>query len=312
MDHLRTDQRPHPADTCQRVAICEREIPLAAALAADRCCLAVITAVEGPSYRPLGAAMVVDADGRRTGSLSSGCIEDDVVIHALECLQGGVSRRLRYGRGSPFMDLQLPCGGGLEITLVPAPSRPVLEAVQARLVAREGATLSITPEGALVEGACEEGFTLSIVPQLRLIVLGKGVEARTVYEIAGAMDVAAELWSPDEETRGGVRGARELVSQEGPWDFGIDARTAVALFFHDHDWEPPLLASILKSPALYIGAQGSARARATREAALVQMGVSEAEISRLVRPFGLVPHARDPRSLAAGVIAQVLDHARIS
>ena len=82
--------------------------------------LAVIVGVEGPSYRPLGAVMAVFDDKRRVGTLSSGCIEKDIALHAQEALEAGRPRKVRYGRGSPFIDIKLPCGGGLDILLLPA------------------------------------------------------------------------------------------------------------------------------------------------------------------------------------------------
>ena len=101
--------------TSRVVAICETDTPLCAALGSGRAALAVICGVDGPSYRPLGAMMVVDESGRAHGNLSSGCIERDVILHARQALADGRMRQLRYGAGSPFRDLALPCGGGLDI-----------------------------------------------------------------------------------------------------------------------------------------------------------------------------------------------------
>ena len=285
--------------------ICESDVPLAAVLAAERACLAVIIGVEGPSYRPVGAAMAIDGDGRRTGSLSSGCIDNDVAIHAGEALRDGKPRRLRYGRGSPFLDLQLPCGGGLEIMLLPDPARAPLERAHARLQARNPAQLAVGPGG--LAGV----LNLVLLPRLRLIVFGKGPEPRALTELARAAAQSVELHSPDDETHGGLPGAHPLTHAEWPPGLALDARSAVMLFFHDHDWEPPFLTHALASSAFFVGAQGSARAHERRVAALRSLGVPDDRIARLVHPFGLVRHARDPRSLAVGVLAQVLDRARV-
>ncbi|WP_052699693.1 XdhC family protein [Martelella endophytica] len=294
------------------VQVCEADFPLRAALAADRACLAVITRVEGASYRPAGAAMVITADGTTTGSLSSGCIERDVVLHALAAIETNTPKRLIYGRGSSFIDLQLPCGGGLEITLIPHPSRPVLERAATRLAGRRIAAVAIGEDGRLGEMPTGGDLIVRLVPGLRLLVFGKGPEPRTFAALAKAAGQDVTLYSPDAETRAGIDHAFPL--NQGQWPVGveIDDRTAVALFFHDHDWEPPLLKHALKSPALFVGAQGSARARQKRADALAAEGVCAAALARLARPFGLVASARDPHSLAAGVLAQVMDHARIA
>jgi len=81
------------------------------------------------------------------------------------------------------------------------------------------------------------------------------------------------------------------------------------LFFHDHDWEPPLLADALKTEAFYIGAQGSQRARDARLADLRAMDVPEEQLTRLTGPVGLIPSARDPGTLAVSVLAEVLSKA---
>jgi len=97
-----------------------------------------------------------------------------------------------------------------------------------------------------------------------------------------------------------------------PADTAIDARTAVTLFFHDHDWEPPLLQRALASPAIYIGAQGSRRAHEARVMTLTAMGVDAALTARLAAPFGLIPSLRDPRSLAISVLAQLTGVSQIA
>ena len=70
--------------------------------------LSVITGIEGPSYRPLGATMAVFADTRRVGSLSSGCVESDIAVHAVSAREDGKSRTILYGRGAPFVDIAHP------------------------------------------------------------------------------------------------------------------------------------------------------------------------------------------------------------
>ena len=79
------------------------------------------------------------------------------------------------------------------------------------------------------------------------------------------------------------------------------------LFFHDHDWEPPILAEAVSRPAFYIGAQGSMMARETRMRELAALGLEDAALARLRGPIGLLPSARDPRTLAISVLAEVLD-----
>ncbi len=276
----------------------EGDVPLRALLRPGTA-LAVITGVEGTSYRPVGAVMAIGPKGRRAGNLSSGCIDEDVALHALRAMQDGQERRLRYGAGSPFVDLALPCGGGLDILILPHPDRDALAAAQDRLEARDTAVLSLP------------GLTLHILPELRFLIFGKGPEAATFADLVNLAGFRAELFTPEAmDVPSGVP-AVPLLSPRWPEKVAIDARTAVTLFFHDHEWEPPLLAHALASPALYVGAQGSFRARMARRAALEGAGVSAERIDRLADPFGLIPSARDPRTLAVAVLADVLAKARL-
>jgi xanthine dehydrogenase accessory factor len=279
--------------------------------------LALITGVEGPSYRPVGAIMAVDAAGHRTGTLSSGCVENDIALHAVETLETRRPKVIRYGRGSPFMDIQLPCGGGLEIALVPRPDRTVLRGLTDARAARRAVTLSVdladgtlslSPDGET--GREGELFRVRILPEIRFLVFGKGPEASTFAALVQAAGYPSVLLSPDDETLEAARqagaGTQHLTVPGWPDGLAVDDRTAIVLFFHDHDWEPPILIGAVRTPAFYIGSQGSRRARDARLMELEAMGLTEAERARLRGPIGLVPSARDARTLAVSVLAEVL------
>ncbi|MGB0662037.1 MAG: XdhC family protein [Mangrovicoccus sp.] len=283
-------------------------------------CLLVIAGVEGASYRPQGAVMAVMADGQRVGSLSSGCIEADLVHQAQAALQEGRARKLRYGRGSPFIDLTLPCGGGLDIWVLPNPDRQILAALEAERRTRRSISLMITSQDGrlrLTTGPTErfeDELRIEFAPELRFLVFGKGPEASSFAAMAQAAGYDCRLYSPDAETLE-TAAAHHVITEiltrpHLPASAQIDVWTAVTLFFHDHDWEPPILAEALDQPALYIGAQGSLNARNLREAALLDLGIGAEHIERLQNPFGLIPSVRDPRSLAVSVLADVLNTAQ--
>lgn len=278
--------------------------------------LAVITGVEGPSYRPVGAAMAI-LDETRVGSLSSGCIEADIALHAAEAQAAGTPKAVRYGRGSPFKDIQLPCGGGMDVLLVPAPDAETLARASALYDAREAFSLRIDARsGALDIGApgrtgwTGQVFDVRFVPEIAFHVFGKGPEASTFAALASSAGFPVTLLSPDAETLAAGEEAgcasRHLTSMTWPEDMPCDDRTAVVLFFHDHEWEPPILSRALNSPAFYIGAQGSKAARHKRNLELRDIGVAATDLARIRGPIGLVPSARDPRTLAVSVLAEVL------
>lgn len=296
--------------------------PLEALVKAERPgTLAIIVGVEGPSYRPLGAMMSVLEDRLRVGSLSSGCIESDIALHAESALANDTPEQVRYGQGSPYKDIQLPCGGGLDILLVPDPDVGVMTEVLARHAARDACTLVIDSHSRSMRVA-DTGdtgwdgpeFRVRIEPEIAFFVFGKGPEASTFAALVQSAGYPNLVLSPDDETLSAAREAgcptRHLVSARFPDDLRPDARTAVVLFFHDHEWEPPILAAVLGGPAFYVGAQGSLRARLTREQGLVELGVPEADIARMKGPIGLVRSARDARTLAVSVLAEVLGDVR--
>lgn len=285
--------------------------------------LAVITQIVGTSYRNLGTMMAFGPQGERTGSLSSGCIEDDIAEHAAEALKTGVVRSLRYGQGSPFFDLKLPCGGGLSILLIPNPDRDVLRAIVARGVDRAEAPVQIN----LVTGsitlldpgqrtAGPDDLVIVLEPELRFWVYGHGIEAMSFALMAQAAGYDVTLF--------GQEGLQSDLSRIGPLNISVvpsfrsyvcpvpDRRTAVTLFFHDHENEARLLAQFLTSDALFIGAQGSLKARQRLLADLSALGVKDEHMARLCPNFGLITSCRDPRTLAVSVLAHVLSLAGTS
>ncbi|MDY7099184.1 MAG: XdhC family protein, partial [Pseudomonadota bacterium] len=88
-------------------------------LRAEPVVLVTVVAVEGSSMRNPGTIMGVAADGSFEGSLSGGCIENAVVAEALDVLKSGTARVVRFGAGSPYFDIRLPCGGGLDLHFCP-------------------------------------------------------------------------------------------------------------------------------------------------------------------------------------------------
>ena len=293
--------------------------PIEAFLAApEDAVLAIIAGVEGPSYRPVGATMTVFTEFDRVGTLSSGCVESDISLHAMEARDQGDPKLLRYGQGSPFADIQLPCGGGLDILLLPHADRGVMAELMTRRDARIGCTLVVdTVTGSMhlqdsgATGRSGDTLLVRFDPDLRFVVFGKGPEASTFSTLVHSAGYPTLLLSPDSETLDDGKAAgcdvQHMVSAAFPDTLTLDDRTAVVLFFHDHEWEPPIMAGALETPAFYIGAQGSQRARDARMLILEGMGVTAEARARLYGPVGLIQSARDAGTLAVSVLAQILD-----
>lgn len=262
--------------------------------------MAVIVGVDGPSYRPVGAALFVDAGGNVAGNLSSGCIDADVVLHAREVAVTGMGKKIRYGAGSPFMDLRLPCGGGLDILIMPVRDDAPLRALQTAMQARRSCDICLTLQGPTVQPTADTVLLLHVSPDPRFLVFGKGPEAVAFARMTGGAGYETVALATADAPLGAQ--ALELCAN-------ADVQTAIVLFFHDHDNEPAILRAALQSRAFYIGAQGSRRTAARRLQVLRGLGFEEEQCLRVRGPIGVIPSTRDARTLAVSVLAEVLAEA---
>ncbi|NJL18731.1 MAG: XdhC family protein [Nitrospira sp.] len=152
--------------------------------------LAIIVDAIGPTYRPIGTMMAVDTDCVTTGSLSSGCIEADVVRHAQLALQSGQPQHLRYGAGSPWLDLMLPCGGAVDIVVIPRPEVAAFAEVTYLLSQRQQATITFPISD-------EHAFSLTLLPPIKSLIFGTGAEATHAAHSARDAGMQCQIFSPD-------------------------------------------------------------------------------------------------------------------
>jgi len=282
----------------------------------DGTVLAVLTATDGPAYRDAGAAMAIHADGSFAGAITSGCVEADLILRAEEVRRTGQPQSLRYGRGSPFFDLRLPCGGGVDILLFRLEDMGVLADLAASRTARRPVSLSVSAEGRLSLGlwqptALQSGtLRIGFRPPLRFVVFGTGAETAAFTGLVRGMGYEHVLLSHEDASLAAVRAAGSPTLH---FDAGLpvaklqaDADTAAILFFHDHDLEPTILRDLLETPAFYIGAQGSRSAQAARLSHLRGMGVGDDQLGRIRGPVGLIPSSREPKALAISVLAEIV------
>lgn len=287
--------------------------------AGQRCVLVTVTAVTGASTRSPGANLAVSEDGRFAGSISGGCVESAVVAEALDVLKAGKPRQVRFGAGSPYLDIRLPCGGGVDLMFSPLDSGTfgarALDLLDRRQALRislpfDGPADVVATDGGFSIAADAEGVRVTHIPPLRLALIGHGATVDALAILAGASAADVAIVSPDSDqiARARERGdATELLTMPTMVpDFRSDAWTALAFLFHDHDWEPRLLARLLDQDAFFIGAMGSRKTHADRVESLRALGVASAAVDRIVAPIGLIPSMRDPETLAVSILAQVI------
>ncbi|MEM1371481.1 MAG: XdhC family protein [Pseudomonadota bacterium] len=273
----------------------------------SRFALITSVAIEGGAAREVGSLAIVESDGTMMGYLSNGCIDRDIQHRALTALATNRKEVVRYGEGSRYLDLKLPCGGALEVLIDPDPDRDMLLQAKRDFDARKQATLSFRENGA---DACTHSFTYE--PRVRLYLAGRGAIFRAMAQLGSATGYEIFLFSPDTED---LDATRHLLKQDPvhlrSFDqaldvSGLDRRGAFITLFHDHDWEPHLLLKALRTPAGFIGSLGSRRTHMMRCETLIALGATEVEISRLKGPIGLVGSLRDASLIAISALAEIV------
>lgn len=287
---------------------------------ASKVCLVTLTNVEGRSPRRVGEIMAVREDGLTAGSMSSGCVEAAIIAEAAEALRQQAPREVRFGAGSSFIDIRLPCGGGIDLLFQPQPE-PTAIAVALRNLqkrqpimlqqSRQGEVLTCRPARLKPTGWDGETFNLQLGPRLRLMIIGEGAEAEALMNLALVFGADVQLHSPDSRlvTRAETLGASGvwLKTLGASGDVFADQWTAITFLFHNHDWEEALIPQALNSSAFFVGAMGSLQTNIVREASLRRVGITDQAIADLVSPIGSIWSARDPATLALSVLAQVVE-----
>lgn len=278
----------------------------------ERVAIVTLVEIEGSSPRPLGAQMAVSETGAWVGYLSGGCIERAIAAEAGDAIASGCSRRVRYGRGSRYIDISLPCGSAIELIFDVRVPLARLDAIDARLEQRQPAVLQVPVAGPQIDGGKEElFFTRCYLPRRRLVVLGLGPVPVHLARVAIAAGFEVVVRTPDELTADAARLAGAAIGLSGEGDLeDIDDRSAVVFAFHDHDREERLLPAVLATDAFYIGAMGSRATQVQRLEKLREKGFGRMDLERIQGPAGLLPHARSASDLALSILAQVVEAAR--
>ncbi|MDZ3991513.1 XdhC family protein [Pseudomonas sp. Teo4] len=289
--------------------------------------LATVARTWGSSPRPVGSMMALRNDGRVIGSVSGGCIEDDL-IHRYTTAYGGsgIAQRgpdvVRYGVSADEAHrFGLPCGGTLELILEFSPSWHSLDELLAQLDAgslvqrtldlRTGEaqlTVTSTPTPFSFDG---QRMVNTLGPGYRLLLIGAGVLAEYLATMALFNGFKVSVCDPRPEYMDGwnVAGVEKLVGM--PDDvvrvYAADMRTAIVGLSHDPKLDDLALLEALHGPAFYIGVIGSRRNNQLRRERLVEhFGETEASLQRLHGPIGIYIGSKTPAEIAVSVMAELL------
>ena len=287
-----------------------------------RVLLVTVVKTWGSSPRPEGAMLAVCDTGLVAGSVSGGCIEDDLIERVR---RNGISQTrpeaVKYGiTADEAHRFGLPCGGTIHLVLEPlTPASGIAqlcEAVQAgRLVAR---TLDMASGAARLcaahasDGVEFDGRRLVTIhgPRYRMLVIGAGQLSRYLCHIAVGLDYEVTVCDPREEYTDAwdVPGTKlvRTMPDDTVLDMKLDERCAVIALTHDPKLDDLALMEALKTPAFYVGALGSRRNNAARRARLAEFfGLSSAELARLRGPVGIYIGSRTPPEIAVSTLAEI-------
>ncbi|MCI0911507.1 XdhC family protein [Pseudomonas putida] len=295
--------------------------------AGERVLLATVARTWGSSPRPVGSMMALRGDGRVIGSVSGGCIEDDLVHRYTTAYNGegmpeGLPRVVRYGVSADEAHrFGLPCGGTLELILEFNPSLPSLEQLLAQLDAGNLVRRELdlgTSDTSLTATHAPEQFSFdgqrmvnTLGPGDRMLLIGAGALAEYLATMALFNGFKVAVCDPRHEYMDGwnVAGVEKLVGM--PDDmvraFAPDLRSCIIGLSHDPKLDDLALLEALHSPAFYIGVIGSRRNSQLRRERLVEhFGQTQASLKRLHGPIGIYIGSKTPAEIAVSVMAEVL------
>ena len=296
--------------------------------AGRRCWLATVVQTWGSSPRPVGSLFACDPEGHVAGSLSGGCVEDDL----LEKLHRGELAKRRaqffqYGITAQETEkLGLPCGGHLYVVVEPLdptdPYRRHFGHLKDRLATRRTVRRRVDLQRRTFDFQDVDSYEPlrwnpetevlehTYGPRQQLFIIGAGMVSKYLAELAQTLDYEVCVCDPREHLLNdfNVPGVRLIndMPDDAVKAHASDPSSAIAALTHDPRIDDMGLMEALKTDAFYVGAMGSARTSASRRDRLRALDLSEAQIERLHAPIGLPIGSKTPPEIAVAVMAEIL------
>ena len=287
----------------------------------DRIAIATLVNVDGSSPRPLGSQIGVRADGRYAGMITGGCAETAIGAEAVRCIDAGVNTCVRYGAGSPYLDVKLPCGSGIDIYIEAKKANAIADDIANTLSLRQPAFYSIDTVNATSAVLSEteanraaEHFLKILEPDFRLLCFGEGANLISLCLAASAAGLVTEAYSPDARAIQYLRNlGLESAAIHHSYDYAtlsIDQYCGVVTVFHEHEWETGILKAALNSNAQYIGALGSRKTHQERLKTLGGATSLQQSPSVIHAPVGLDIGAQSPTEISIAIVAEIIARRR--
>src|SRR6187431_494940 len=289
--------------------------------AGHRVTFGTIVRTWGSAPRPIGALVVIRGDGQVVGSVSGGCVEDDLIE---KVRAGSVAKDkpqlITYGvTNEEATRWGLPCGGTLQLVMEPLSDRSevpqLLERIGSQQLVRRKLDMD-SGKATLEPGRWQDvlefdGRVLSTVhgPRWRLVLIGAGQLTRYLAEMARMLDYHVVVIDPREEYAAGWDLASVPLDRGMPDDvvreLQLDGHSALVALTHDPKLDDLALMEGLKSAAFYVGAIGSKKNNDARRERLKEFDVSADEIARLRGPVGLYIGSKTPPEIAVAILAEM-------
>ncbi|MEH6436104.1 XdhC family protein [Massilia sp. DD77] len=289
--------------------------------AGRRCQLVTVIKTWGSSPRPIGATLAVCEDGQVVGSVSGGCIEDDLIAAVRDKgIELTRPRVVSYGISADEAHrFGLPCGGTIELAIEPLSHDSRIAELLERLGQGELVERSVDVQTGAVclrraaAGAVqriEDGVLHTVHgPRWRLYIIGAGPLSRFLAQVAAGMDYRVTVCDPREEYRSGWNLSGVELVHAMPDDLVIqarlDARSAVVALTHDPKLDDLALMEALKSEAFYVGAIGSRLNNSKRRERLKLFDLTDEQLARLHGPIGLYIGSKTPAEIAISILAEL-------
>jgi xanthine dehydrogenase accessory factor len=289
--------------------------------AGHRVTLGTIVKTWGSAPRPVGALVAIRDDGQVVGSVSGGCVEDDLIEKVrAQAVAAAKPQLITYGiTNEDATRWGLPCGGTLQVVLEPVTEQSglgeMLEVISKQQLARRRLEMDsgrVTTEAGRWSDALEfDGRVLTTVhgPRWRLVLIGAGQLTHYLAEMAKMLDYHVTVVEPREEYSGGWTVPGTDLRREMPDDvireMNLDGHSAVIALTHDPKLDDMALLEALKSAAFYVGAIGSKKNNDARRERLKEFDLSDAEIARLRGPVGLYIGSKTPPEIAVAILGEM-------
>jgi xanthine dehydrogenase accessory factor len=286
-----------------------------------RVVLATIVKTWGSAPRPIGALTAIRDDGMVEGSVSGGCIEDDMIarVRSRDLVQDKPATTSYGVSAEEAQRFGLPCGGTIELVLEPLGSHSGLDELLERVQRHELVKRRLDMDSGRAEISAGkwsdqlafDGKSLVSIhgPHWRLLVVGAGQLSKYLAQMAQALDYHVTVCDPREEYADTWDVAGVEVTRNMPDDvvvaMNLDAHSAVVTLTHDPKLDDMALLEALKSPSFYVGAIGSKKNNDARRLRLAEFDLSQDEIGRLHGPVGLKIGSKTPPEIAVAILAEM-------